>query len=131
MQLRKTDPDVTCGLIIMENVLPRHPDGKLEGKAAWKITLAPYCDMAIRWCVRTWLLDLLGVRLLVPQKDMLLRGVVEPPSYWEKKGISLVTWTVNKKEEKELIEKEMKIAFLTDCLDPDSTAPEQFGHHQH
>ena len=94
------------------------------------MTLAPYCDMVIKWCVHTWLLDLLGVRLLLPQKDMLLRGVVKPPSYWERKGVSLVTWTVNKKEDKELIE-EMKLAFLTDCLDPDSSAPEQFDHHRH
>ena len=110
----------------MEHVLPRHPDGKLEGKAAWKLALSPYCDMAIRWCVQTWLLEFLGVRLLVLQKDMLLRGVVKPPAYWESKGVSLVTWTVNNKEEKRIMEEEMKIPFLTDCLDPNSSAPEQF-----
>lgn len=65
--------------------------------------------------------------MLLPQKELLLRGSIDPPSYWLEREISLVTWTVNKKEEKIFVDTELKIPFLSDSVNSELTAPEQFG----
>ena len=66
--------------------------------------------------------------MLLLQKDLIFFGVIDPPSYWEGRGVSVVTWTVNNKEEKAMVESKLKIPYLTDCMDPNTTVPEQFKH---
>ncbi len=69
--------------------------------------------------------------MLLPQKELLLSGAIDRPSYWEEHGVSLVTWTVNKREEKTIMETDLKIPYLSDSVDPKLTAPEQFGPQKH
>ena len=69
--------------------------------------------------------------MLLPQKELVLKESLGCVSYWDGRGVSLVTWTVNKREEKKIMESKLKIAFLSDSVNPDLTAPEQFELHKH
>ena len=44
---------------------------------------------------------------------------------WYKRDVLLVTWTVNKKKEKEYFDSVLQIPYLTDCCNSDQEAPEQ------
>ena len=50
-----------------------NPDGIYEGKAWWKYLLSPIADRLLLWSLEAWLLGLLGVKLLLPNKDIILR----------------------------------------------------------
>ena len=69
--------------------------------------------------------------MLLPQKELVLKESLGCVSYWDGRGVSLVTWTVNKREEKKIMESKLKIAFLSDSVNPDLTPPEQFQLHTH
>ena len=44
---------------------------------------------------------------------------------WEERDISIVTWTVNKMEEKEYFQEALRLPFMTDSCSPEEVAPEQ------
>lgn len=47
------------------------------------------------------------------------------PVVWEKKGVSLLAWTVNSKEEKNRFQQVLKIPYMTDHVGLDVSVPEQ------
>ncbi len=127
--MRAADPNINCGMILIGTKFVLQSKGFQE--SLWTATFALCCDWTLRWCVKNWLLGFLGVNMLLPQKEMVLNNALGSGSYWEGRGVSLVTWTVNKREEKKIMKSELKIAFLSDNVNPDLTAPEQFELHKH
>ena len=127
--MRVRDPNINCGFLLIGTIFAM---GNPSYKPLW-MTIFAYCsDWILKWCAKNWLLSFLGVKMLLPQKELLLRGAINPPSYWEKKQeISLVTWTVNKKEEKRIMTNELKIPFLSDSVNPEFSVPEQFVANKH
>lgn len=63
-----------CGFTFVMDYIVLNPDGIYEGKAKWKYLLSPIADTILMWSLETWLLKLLGVKLLLPNKDFILRG---------------------------------------------------------
>ena len=49
-------------------------DGVYEGKAWWKYLLSPLADYLMLWSIEAWLLRLLGVKLLLPNRDLVIRN---------------------------------------------------------
>ena len=49
------------------------PDGIYEGKEWWKYLLSPLADLLLLLSLKTWLLPLLGVKLILPYKDLILK----------------------------------------------------------
>ena len=62
-----------CGFSLVMGYIILNPDGIYEGKARWKYLLSPIADRLLLWSLETWLLRLLGVRLVLPNKDIVLR----------------------------------------------------------
>jgi len=46
---------------------------------------------------------------------------------WEERGVPMVTWTVNKREEKLYFRDVLKLPYLTDSCPVDHTVPEQIS----
>lgn len=62
-----------CGFSLIMGYIILNPDGIYEGKARWKYLLSPLADHLLLWSLQTWLLTLLGVKLLLPNKEIILR----------------------------------------------------------
>ena len=73
-QLRRADPSIQCGLLLVGDILVLAPNGVYEGKERWKYVLSPLADWLINWSLRVWLVRLLGIKLLLPYKGLILDG---------------------------------------------------------
>ena len=72
-QLRSADPNILCGLNFVMGYIILAPDGIYEGKEWWKYLLSPLADLLLLLSLKTWLLPLLGVKLILPYKDLILK----------------------------------------------------------
>jgi len=89
--------------------------------------LLPHIDGLIVWCIHAWFVDLLGITLMIVNKDdlswynPLCKHVVQcmcPCRWyvedWRKNNVNILAWTVNDKHEQAFCKEVLQIPFMTD-----------------
>jgi glycerophosphoryl diester phosphodiesterase len=109
--LRCLDPKVHCGLGIYCNSLMETVDGH-QRTIWWADLLSPLVDWMLFQSLRSFLLDRVGVKLILFCKDDILTNRVAVER-WRRGGRSIMAWTVNSNKEKQYFE-QRGIPFLTD-----------------
>ena len=74
MQLRQQDKNLLVGLVTRTNVLSRTVSGSRRNKECWKHVLAVVLDVLLTFSINSWLWRLLGVNLLIANKNDILNG---------------------------------------------------------
>ena len=67
------DSNIMCGLTVRSRILQYQINGEPRNQELWKHTLAGLADSLIYWSIHTWLWKLLGISLLLPHKDDILK----------------------------------------------------------
>ena len=72
-KVRRMDPNIMCGLTLRSRVLQYRLTGEPRNQELWKHVLAGLVDRLMFWSTHTWLWKLLGISLLLPHKDDILK----------------------------------------------------------
>jgi glycerophosphoinositol glycerophosphodiesterase len=123
-KVRRVDSNIMCGLTLRSRVLQYQLSGEPRNQELWKHILAGLVDRLMFWSTHTWLWRLLGISLLLPHKDDILKKRIDTAE-WYGRGVQLVTWTVNSRAEKEHFERVLKIPYLTDSVSWQKEVAEQ------
>ena len=67
------DSNIMCGLTLRSRVFQYQLSGEPRNQELWKHILAGLVDRLMLWSTRTWLWKLLGISLLLPHKDDILK----------------------------------------------------------
>ena len=67
------DSNIMCGLVLRSGVLQRTISGEARHKTLWKHILTGLIDRLVFWSARVWLWKVLGISLLLPHKDDILK----------------------------------------------------------
>lgn len=114
-RVRSANPDVLVGLTMRSNIFAVEYGGRRRHDSQWMHFLAVLLDKVSFWMLTTFVWRYLGVTLLLPFKDDVFAGRIDP-SVWSKRGVHLVTWTVNDEEEKIYIRDTLQLPFMTDSV---------------
>ena len=68
------DKNLMIGLISRNNVLSTNPDGSRRNDGCLKQALATCFDQFLYWALHSWIWKLLGINLLVANKNDILSG---------------------------------------------------------
>ncbi|XP_064180818.1 glycerophosphodiester phosphodiesterase 1-like isoform X2 [Anguilla rostrata] len=115
-EMRQADPEVVTALTHRPWSLSHLGDGTPRSSSPWKRHLMQVLDVVLDWAHHHLLWNLCGVSAFLLQKNYISPDTVQ---YWAKRGVEVVSWTVNTEVEKEYHQRLLNISYITDSLRED------------
>ncbi|XP_035259250.1 glycerophosphodiester phosphodiesterase 1-like isoform X2 [Anguilla anguilla] len=115
-EMRQADPEVVTALTHRPWSLSHLGDGTPRSSSPWKRHWMQVLDVVLDWAHHHLLWNLCGVSAFLLQKNYISPDTVQ---YWAKRGVEVVSWTVNTEVEKEYHQRLLNISYITDSLRED------------
>ncbi|KAG5854163.1 hypothetical protein ANANG_G00034710 [Anguilla anguilla] len=115
-KMRQADPEVVTALTHRPWSLSHLGDGTPRSSSPWKRHWMQVLDVVLDWAHHHLLWNLCGVSAFLLQKNYISPDTVQ---YWAKRGVEVVSWTVNTEVEKEYHQRLLNISYITDSLRED------------
>lgn len=112
-RMRQSDPEVVTALTHRPWSMSRSGDGKPYFSSLWKHYWMTLMDVVLDWAHHHVLWNLCGISAFLIQKNFVSQDYVR---YWAQRGVELVVWTVNTKEEKDYYRELLQVNYITDSL---------------
>ncbi|EDV27908.1 Glycerophosphodiester phosphodiesterase 1 [Trichoplax sp. H2] len=110
-KVRRRNPRIIGGIIYFSYFVTDFLQRR--NRSATIIKLATLLDTFIYWSFYSWAVPMTGSSIVSIHKDIISS---EELHYWNSRGISVMTWTVNSKIQKQYFNQYLKIPYMTDCI---------------
>ncbi|KAL1508956.1 hypothetical protein ABEB36_003769 [Hypothenemus hampei] len=117
--IRKSDAKIVSSMAYRPHLFAheyfKYPEGTGPKRTNqfWKYLLLDICDHLHKWALPRFTYYFTGISVILLHKDCLSGETVVD---WRKKGIRVMSWTVNSPTEKQHTARNLKITYLTDTL---------------
>lgn len=112
-RMRQADPDVVTALTHRPWSTSLFGDGSRRYSSQWKHYSAMLFDVVLDLAHHQLLWNVCGVSAFLMQKNFVSSDYVQ---FWAKRGVEVVSWTVNTAVEKQYYQDHLRVNYITDSL---------------